>query len=207
MPSRQQTTGDLHGNVPDNAPVVLMLIDVINDLDLPRNEHLVIQAGRLGRTIAALKQRCRKARIPAIYVNDNRDRWRSDFKAVIAECSQPHSQGWPLVEPLMPAPDDYIVLKPKHSAFYATPLDTILSYLKTRTVILTGLTTAACILLTAGEIYVRDLTLYVPRDRVAGLNEKEHRNGLALMRGSFGAITTPARRLNLGKLGTRGPLT
>ena len=57
----------------------------------------------------------------------------------------------------IPASDDYIVLKPKYSAFYATPLDTILSYLKTRAVILTGLTTAACILLAVGEIYVRDL--------------------------------------------------
>jgi nicotinamidase-related amidase len=204
MPSRQQKTGDLHGNVPDNAPVALMLVDVLNDLDFPGNEGLVKQAARLGQTIAALKQRCQKARIPAIYINDNRNRWRSDFKAVIAECCEPDSQGWPLVEPLMPASHDYILLKPKHSAFYATPLDTILSYLKTRVVILTGLTTAACILLTAGEIYVRDLKLYVPRDCVAGLNEKEHRNALALMRGSFGAITTPAHRLNLGKVRTRG---
>jgi len=62
-----------------------------------------------------------------------------------------------MVEKLIPEASEYIVLKPKHSAFYATPLDTLISYLKTKTIILAGLTTSACILLTAGEIYVRDL--------------------------------------------------
>jgi nicotinamidase-related amidase len=199
MPNKRKH-GDLHGNVPDNARAVLMLVDVMNDLDFPDNEYLMNQAGHLGRTIARLKERCRTARIPAIYVNDNRNRWRSDFKAVLSHCYQPDSPGWPLVEHLVPTPEDYIVLKPKHSAFYATPLDTILSYLKTRTVILTGVTTAACILLTAGEIYVRDLKLYVPGDCVKGLSETEHRNALDLMRRSFGATTTPSPQINLGKL-------
>jgi nicotinamidase-related amidase len=200
MPAAQRKPGNLHGNVPDNAPAVLMLVDVINDLNFPGNDHLVKEAPRLGRAIAALKDRCSKAGIPSIYVNDNREKWRSDFRGVLSHCCKPNSSAWPLVEPLIPALDDYIVLKPKHSAFYATPLDTILSYLKTRTVILTGLTTAACILLTAGEIYVRDLKLYVPSDCVAALNKWEQRNALNLMRNSFGAIITPSQRLNLGSL-------
>lgn len=200
MPAPPRKPGNLHGNVPDNALVVLMLVDVINDLNFPGNDYLVKEAPRLGRAISALKERCWKAGIPAIYVNDNREKWRSDFRQVLSHCRNPNSAAWPLVEPLIPGPDDYIVLKPKHSAFYATPLDTILSYLKTRTVILTGLTTSACILLTAGEIYVRDLKLYVPPDCVAGLNKREQRNALDLMRNSFGAITTPSRRLNPSKL-------
>ncbi|MGH9691782.1 MAG: hypothetical protein ACRD4C_12015 [Candidatus Acidiferrales bacterium] len=63
---------DLHGNVPDSAAAVRMLVDVINDLDFPDNEGLLRRAPTLGRNIAALKARCRKAGIPAIYVNDNR---------------------------------------------------------------------------------------------------------------------------------------
>jgi nicotinamidase-related amidase len=110
-----------------------------------------------------------------------------------------------LVRPLIPAPDDYIVLKLKHSAFYATPLDTILSYVKTRTVILTGLTTAACILRIAGETDVRDLKLCVPPDCVAALNKRQQRNALELMRNSFGAITTPSRRINLRSLVQSSP--
>src|SRR5579862_9447157 len=177
-----------------------MLIDVINDLDFPNNEEIVRKAAFLGQTIAVLKARCRRAGIPAIYVNDNRDKWRSDVRAVVSHCRGAESLGRPLVEALMPTPHDYIVLKPKHSAFYATPLDTILSYLKIRTVILTGLTTAACVLLTAGEIYVRDLKLHVPSDSVAGLRTKEHRHALYLMRRSFRAVTLSSQKLNLKSL-------
>ena len=32
---------DLHGNVPDKAPVALLLIDVINDLEFPEGEQLL----------------------------------------------------------------------------------------------------------------------------------------------------------------------
>ncbi len=200
MPPSRRKSGNLHGNVPDNAAAVLMLVDVINDLDFPGNEELVRHAASLGRTISALKTRCRNAGIPAIYVNDNRDKWRSDFRAVVSHCRQANSPGRPLVEALVPDAEDYIVLKPKHSAFYATPLDTILSYLKTKAIILTGLTTAACILLTAGEIYVRDVKLYVPADCVAGLRTKDHRNALDLMRISFRAVTTRSRQLKLRNL-------
>lgn len=200
MPRRASQSQDLHGNVPDVSPVALLLIDVMNDLDFPGNEELIKHAATLGRNIAGLKRRCRRAGIPAIYVNDNWEKWRSDFGAVIAHCRMPESPGRPLVEQLVPEAEDYIVLKPKHSAFYATPLDTILGYLKVRAVILAGLTTAACVLLTAGEIYVRDLQLYVPSDCVAALHDRNQRKALHLMRESFHAVTTPSPRLQVNHL-------
>ena len=67
-----------------------------------------------------------------------------------------------MVEKLIPESADYIVLKPKHSAFYATPLDTLLMYLKAMTIILTGLTRGSCILITPGELYIRDLKIFDP---------------------------------------------
>ena len=154
----------------------------------------------LTENIAALAKRCRKNRIPVIYVNDNRGKWRSDFSSVIGYCKRPGMPGSSFVEKLDPAPGDYVVLKPKHSAFYATPLDTLLAYLKTKTVILAGLTTAACVLLTAGEIYVRDLGLFVPADCVAALRKADHRRAMAIMRTSFQADSTLSKKLDLKKL-------
>jgi len=55
-------------------------------------------------------------------------------------------------------------------------------------------------LLTAGEIYVRDLKLIVPSDCVAALHKKDHRNALSLIRTNFQADTTPAKKLNLSVL-------
>ena len=117
---------DLHGNAPDNAPVVLLLIDVINDLDFDDGEALLAQAVPMADRLAALKRRLRAARVPAIYVNDNFGRWRSDFRALLAHCQRDGARGRPLVERLLPLDDDYFVLKPKHSGFFSTTLDTLL---------------------------------------------------------------------------------
>lgn len=191
---------DLHGNVPDHCPVVLLLVDVINDLDFPGNTALIKTVPGVSKRIERLRLRCKQNRIPVIYANDNQGRWRSDVRAVLAHCGRKKAPGREMVETLKPEPDDYVVLKPKHSAFHATPLDTLLSYLCARTVILAGFTTSACVLLTAGEIYVRDLKLFVPADCVASLNKADHLKALSLMRISFKANTTISSRLDLVKL-------
>jgi nicotinamidase-related amidase len=78
-----------------------------------------------------------------------------------------------MVKQLLPAAEDYIALKPKHSAFYGTPLEVLLEYIGVRTVIVAGVTTHACVLMTASDIYIRDFRLFVPRDCVAALTEAE----------------------------------
>jgi nicotinamidase-related amidase len=191
---------DLHGNAPDESSVVLLLIDVINDLDFPRNENLVRQSERLAENISRLKERCRATRIPTIYVNDNRGRWRSDFCAVVRECSRPGAPGRKMVERLAPNDHDYVVLKPKHSAFYATPLETLLEYMGVKAVILAGVTTNACVMITASDIYVRDLKLFIPQDCVAALTEEDQKNALELMQRNFAADIRPADELNLQEL-------
>ena len=195
---------DLHGNVPEESSVALLLIDVLNDLQFPGNESLTKIAPILAANIARLKSRCRAAGIPAIYVNDNWQKWRSDFSRIVEHCLGEDVPGRALVEPLAPQQDDYIVLKPKHSAFYATPLDTLLTYLKAQTVILVGLTTDACILTTACEIHIRDLDLFVPSDCVAASSRRQHRIAIELMTKSFDARTTPSSRLNLSRLLSSG---
>jgi nicotinamidase-related amidase len=197
MHSRRTQNEDLHGNVPDSARVVLLLVDIINDLNFPNNSTLLKKAVTLGKKVAALKKRCRKLRIPAIYVNDNCGKWRSDFPAVLAHCRRPEVPGQPLVERVIPDASDYVVLKPKHSAFYATPLDTLLTYLRTSTVILAGLTTNACILITAAELYIRDMKIYVPSDCVAALRKQDHSMALEIIRRSFAVDTTPSTQLDL----------
>jgi len=191
---------DLHGNAPDSCPVVLLLVDVLNDVDFPGNSQLLKSIAALGKNISALKRRCRDAGIPVIYVNDNRGKWRSDFSAVLSHGLRPDSPGYPMVSQLIPEASDCIVLKPKHSAFYATPIDTLFSYLKVKTVILAGLITNACILSTASELYVRDLDVYVPSDCVAAPMKRAHRNALELMKISFEADTTSSSKLHLRRI-------
>jgi hypothetical protein len=55
-------------------------------------------------------------------------------------------------------------------------------------------------LLTAGEVYVRDLKLIVPSDCVAALHKKDQRHALDLMLANFQAETTGSKNLNLRKM-------
>src|SRR5688572_23814678 len=130
QPEMLAKNNDLHGNVPDASPVALLLIDVINDLEFENNQSLLRQAKLMAARIARLKERARRARIPAIYVNDNFGRWQSDFHKQIDHCLHDNVCGQFLAEKLRPEPDDYFVLKPKHSGFFSTTLDIVLRYLK-----------------------------------------------------------------------------
>jgi nicotinamidase-related amidase len=105
-----------------------------------------------------------------------------------------------MVEALLPEKQDYVVLKPKHSAFYATPLDTLLEYIGAKTVILAGITTNACVMITAGDVHVRDLGLFVPSDCVAALTGEDQIKALEFMERNFDADTTPAEQLDLNAL-------
>src|SRR5687768_7313134 len=84
---------DLHGSVPENCPVALLLVDVINDMEFEGAEALVAQAVPMAHKIAALKKMAKKAGIPAIYVNDNFGRWQSDFRRVVEHCLNDGVQG------------------------------------------------------------------------------------------------------------------
>ena len=67
---------------------------------------------------------------------------------------------------LRPTAKDYFVLKPKHSGFFDTTLDTLLEALRIRRVILTGIAGNICVLFTANDAYMRELKLYMPADCV-----------------------------------------
>ena len=191
---------NLYGNVPDDADVALLLIDVINDLEFEGGEALLASALPMAERIAAMKRRARRVGIPAVYVNDNFGRWQSDFAKLLAHCLGDGVRGQPLAEQLRPEPDDYFVLKPKHSGFYSTTLDLLLRYLKVTTVILTGLTGDICVLFTANDAYMRDFHLLVPADCVASQHPDENRHALTHMQRVLKADIRPATALDLNAL-------
>lgn len=149
------------------------------------------------RRIAALKERCVKAKVPVIYVNDNFGRWRSDFKALLRHCLSDESVGKSAVTLIKPLDTDYFVLKPKHSGFFSTSLHTLLDYLQVRTLILTGLTGDICVLFTANDAYMRDYALIVPRDCVASKSERDNQTALAMMRRVLKASTVRSKAVRL----------
>jgi nicotinamidase-related amidase len=197
MPANNE---DLHGSVPENCNVALLLVDVINDMEFEGADALVDQAVPMAHRIAGLKARARKAGIPSIYVNDNFGRWKSDFRRVVEHVLNDGVRGEEVARILQPEEDDYFVLKPKHSAFYATTLDTLLTYLGVRTVILTGVAGNICILFSANDAYMRDFNLIVPADCIASNTKGENDYALAQMSKVLKADTTSSTELDLQAL-------
>lgn len=186
MPARNE---DLHGNAPDQADTVMILIDVISDLEFDGGDELLEPALAAAERIAALKRRARRAGIPVVYANDNFGRWRSDFREVVERCSREGVRGKEIVEKLIPDPADYFVLKPKHSAFFSTTLALLLEYFGATRLILTGFTGDICVLFTAQDAHMRDFHLQVPEDCVASRRADENEQALAYMRRVLGADT------------------
>jgi nicotinamidase-related amidase len=105
-----------------------------------------------------------------------------------------------MVELLRPQPDDYFVLKPKHSGFFSTTLDILLNYLEARTLILTGLTGDICVLFTAHDAYMRDFNLVIPSDCVASEDPSENEHTLRKMATLMDADISPSAELDFESL-------
>jgi nicotinamidase-related amidase len=195
--SRRRKNADLHGSAPDKSEIALLIVDVINDLDFPEAKQLARFIPALADQIARLKRRAKVAKVPVIYVNDNFGRWRSDLDALIGHCRE--GKGRSLIEKLYPEQDDYFVLKPKHSGFFSSTLETLLRYLGVRHLIITGIAGNFCILFTANDAYMRDYELTVPSDCVISNTAKENKEVLQLMQRYLNADTRPSQRITFGK--------
>jgi nicotinamidase-related amidase len=164
-----------------NVPVAgtaLVLIDVINDLDFEDSDGLVAQAEPMAVRLAALKRRATTAGIPCLYINDNFGRWRSDFRQTVTHCTSRSSPGRRVSRRLRPSSRDYFVLKPKHSGFFDTTLDTLLEALDIRRVILTGIAGNICVLFTANDAYMREFKIYAPSDCIVSNTPEENEHAL-----------------------------
>ncbi len=191
---------DLHGNVPDQCSVALVLIDVINDMEFNSGAALLDNALPAARRLADLRRRAKAAGVPVIYVNDNFGKWRSDFRRQLGHVLEDGVRGKPVAELLRPDENDYFVLKAKHSGFYDTQLDLLVDYLKVKTVILTGFTTDNCVLFTASDAFLRDLEIIVPPDCVAAVQPGYHQSALEHMKRVLDVQTIESTQIDFAGL-------
>ena len=173
----------------------LLVLDMFSDFEFPDGRAVLGAARRIVPNILRLRARARAAGAAVIYVNDNIGPWRSDFRSLLAKCTAPGARGADVAHALAPAENDTVILKPRHSGFYATPLGALLEQAEVRRVVLAGLSTQQCILFTANDAYIRHLEIAVPRDCVAAASKPEHRLALTYLSSVLGADVRDSRRL------------
>ena len=183
---------------------VLLILDMISCWSFPDGAALQRQAARVAPCIARLKRRCVASRVPVIYANDNSGQWRSDFKFVVDESLGADSLGAEITRVLRPGDGDYFVLKPKHSAFFATPLEILLDHVRAKRLVIAGVTGDQCVLNTAADARMRDFDVVVPSDCVASLTPERNRRAIEHLRDALQLRTTPARALRLRATTPRG---
>jgi nicotinamidase-related amidase len=171
----------------------LLLIDFINFFDFPDSGKLASRALAAAQRTAQLKARAARAGIPCIYANDNFGDWRSEFSALLRECERRGGAAGDIARVLHPVPDDLSVLKPRHSAFYGTPLEFILDELEIASLIVTGLSTDMCVFATAQDAYVRKYKLWIPSDCVAADTPEHEHEALEHMKRTLKADIRPAK--------------
>ena len=176
------------------ARVALLLIDFMNPFDFPGGAALARHAIGAARRTALLKTRMRARHAPVIYANDNFGRWESDFEAVVDHCASRGGASAEIARLLAPAPGDRSILKPRHSAFFGTPLEFLLDELAIDRLVLTGLAADSCIMFTAHDAYLRKYTLRIPGDCVASERDSYRRAALAYLARTLKADVAPARR-------------
>jgi len=185
------------GHTTERSATVLLILDLLSDFRFADGRRLLRHAIPAAKRVAALKKRTCAQGIPTIYVNDNLGKWRSERSQLLEYCLGPQSLGRELVAMIAPATDDYFVLKPKHSGFFDTPLQTLLEQMSARRLIVTGVTSHQCILFTAADAYVREYELIIPRDCIAAMQPEQTRAALAIFRTALKADTGLSSRLKL----------
>jgi nicotinamidase-related amidase len=166
----------------------LIVVDMLNTYDHPDAEKLTRSVRDVVSTIAGLIDDSDLT----IYVNDNYGHWHSNRDDLLQRALD-GPYGEDLVEPIKPDDDALLVVKARHSIFYQTPLEYLLSQEDVGRVVLTGQVTEQCILYSALDAYIRHLDVRVPRDAVAHIHEDLADAALKMMELNMSADVSPAR--------------
>ena len=86
-----------------------------------------------------------------------------------------------IIPELAPQPNEYIVKKHRNSAFVNTPMDQVLRSNGIQTVVLTGTTTAGCVLATALDALWYDYYTLVVANCIADCFPERHQAGMAIL--------------------------
>jgi nicotinamidase-related amidase len=169
---------------------------MISTYDHEDADELIESARAIVPAVRRLITRARETKTDVIYVNDNFGPWVSSRDQILdAALHGPHAD---LVEPLRPDDESLFILKARHSIFYQTPLEYLLSERDVTRIVLCGQVTEQCILYSALDAHIRHLGVVVVRDAVAHIDAELGRAALAMMESNMDARITTAEEMDFG---------
>lgn len=177
----------------------LLIVDAINDLEFEGGEKVLPWAMKLAGRLRRFLGQARRHGVPVVYANDNFGKWRSNFWEVYEHCTKKTARGREVARQLKPAKSDYSILKPRHSAFFATSLVPLLEELKIKRLILCGIATNLCVLFTAHDAHMHGYPLIVLSDCCAAESDFDHNVALGQLKRFCGARICLSTEMEFGK--------
>jgi nicotinamidase-related amidase len=173
----------------------VVVIDMINPYEHADADRLVGSVRTVLPQISGIVERADGADVPVIYVNDNFGSWRSNRDDLVESALQGRHPE--LVEPIRPTADSVFVVKVRHSIFFQTPLEYLLSQEGIDRLVLIGQVTEQCVLYSALDAHVRHMDVCVPTDAVAHIHAELADAALRMMELNMGAEICPAEKVVL----------
>jgi nicotinamidase-related amidase len=172
----------------------VIIADMLNSYDHEDAEPLVESVKEQLPGIVDLRRRAEEAGALVVYVNDNHDSWEAGREELIEKALEgEHPE---LVEPIAPREPVPFLAKGRHSAFYQTALDHLLSQAEIERIVLAGQVTEQCILYSALDAYIRGYEMVVPPDAVAHIDGELAQAALKMMESNMHAELTPVRDID-----------
>jgi trans-2,3-dihydro-3-hydroxyanthranilic acid synthase len=143
--------------------------------------------------IALLRERCRALRVPVAYTaqpGGMSDRQRGLLKDFWGPGMRVSPADRTIVDPLAPAPGDWVLDKWRYSAFFRSDLLDRMRRHGRDQVVVCGVYAHIGILVTAIEAYSNDIQPFVVADAVADFSEREHRMALEYAAAHCAVVST-----------------
>ena len=169
----------------------LIVIDMQGGFLSPASAQYIDGAAATVPACAAVIRACRSRGIPVFFVirsyradgsdveHTRFDAWLRGGKALSPGC--PEAIGEAMPDCFGPERGDYVLFKPRFSAFFHTELDLMLRRLRRDTVLLAGTTTPNCIRTTAYDGLSLEYNVAVLSDCTSSISEDVQRANLADM--------------------------
>jgi nicotinamidase-related amidase len=179
--------------VPKTAVIIA---DMLNAYDHEDAEPLAESVKERLPSIVDLRRRAEEADALVVFVNDNHDSWEAGREELIEKAMRgEHPE---LVDPIAPRQPVPFLAKGRHSAFYQTALDHLLSQADIERIVLAGQVTEQCILYSALDAYIRGYEMVVPPDAVACIDAELAEGALKMMESNMHAELTPVADIDFG---------
>ncbi len=161
----------------------IIVVDMIKDNLKETSRHPVtLEARRILPNLQRLLTESRKRGFPVVFACDSFLKDDFIFRGRMKVHALRGTAGAEVIEELCPHPIDILLPKRRFSAFYKTDLDQTLRLLGVDTIVVAGITTEVCVLMTALDGLCHDFCVILLDDCTASRSAEIHDTCLGLYR-------------------------